>query len=264
MKNTIIVVIIIFNLCIVAVGLKNLVNSDYLKSMVNTLQTDLKNQKDALVKEQNNSRELQGKFTELETVKKKVQQELEQKKTEAGDLAKELAQEKLKRKNLEKQLQTAEKEISTLKLQVKEEKDKSQDLEKRLERMANRLEKQEDDKQSILTRLDSATKEREELQNQLKKMSEQDVKYSLSEITVSEQKVYSGIVLNINEKFNFCIISIGKNEEIVPGITLIVHRGSKLIGKVVVEKVFDKMSSAKIASLSENEMIQIEDSVRKF
>jgi hypothetical protein len=71
-------------------------------------------------------------------------------------------------------------------------------------------------------------------------------------------------VLNVNRKFGFCIVSIGKDDGIVPGIELVVHRGSKLIGKIVVERVFDRMSSAKVVSVSENENIQVEDHVRKF
>ena len=107
--------------------------------------------------------------------------------------------------------------------------------------------------------------ERDHLQTELKVLKDKDTpNLTLEEITVSEEKSYVGVVLNVNEKFNFCVVSIGKGDGIVPGIELIVHRGRELVGRVKIERVFDRMSAAKVVSLENNQAIQMEDQVRKF
>ena len=264
MKNFILVVVLLLNIGMIFFGMKSLVASDGFSVKISMMQNDLKAKESSLLAERKNLEELQKKFNDLETVKVQVQKELTSKKEEAADLARQLAREKHTRVDLERKLKNAETQIHQLEGQVQQEKDKNKQLEERLQRMADRLEKQEGDKEALLSRLNSSIKERDTLKDQLQKMDSNTQKYTLAEITVSEQKKYSGLILNVNDKYNFCIVSIGKSDGIVSGIELVVHRGSALIGKIVVEKVFDRMSSAKIISLSENQTIQVEDKVRKF
>jgi len=264
MKNIVFIMIIVINLALIYFGLRTVVTSNHLLTRNTQLETDLKEKDKAYQEEKKLLEAARKQYQDLETLQTKVQEELTQKKEEASELARQLAKEKQRRKTLERKLKKAEKRITSLQSEIDREKDKSQKLEERLERMATRLEKQDSDKQSLLSRLDNVIKERDAIQQQLKHMEERSPHYSLAEITVSEQKQYAGLVLNINEKFNFCIVSIGKSDGIVPGIELVVYRGTQLIGKIAVEKIFDKMSSAKIVSLSENASIQIEDRVRKF
>lgn len=207
--------------------------------------------------------DIEKRYNDLEAVKEQVKKELEEKKKEARGLAKELSQEKQKRRELERKLKRAEHQIESLKVEVKKSKADKEEINARLERMAGRLERQETDKHNLLNRLDNVMKERDTIKKELSQVKDRD-HYSLKEITVSEQKQYSGFVLNINEKYQFCVISIGKQDGIAAGVDLIVYRGAKLIGKVKVERVFDKMSSAKIISLQKGEQITEDDSVRKF
>lgn len=265
MRFFILFIVLVCNLSIILFGVKNLAHSDFLSNQVAMLQNDLKKKDDLIHKEKIRADEVEKKYKDLEVVKEKVKTELEEKKKEAKDLAMQLAKEKQKRKKLEKKLKNAEKKINTLNLEVKKYKEASNKIDERVNRMADRLEKQDTDKQALLSRLKKAQKDRDEAQAELKKYKSGDKsKYSLAQITISEQKQYAGVVLNVNERFNFCIVSIGKEDEIVPGIKLVIHRGSKLIAKIEIERVFDKMSSAKIISITKNEKIQVEDKVRKF
>lgn len=204
-------------------------------------------------------------FESIVTLKKQVEEELEEKKNEANELARELALEQQKRKDLERKLKIAEQKVKTLEKEVTEEKEKNKALTQRLERMANRLEQQEHDKTSLLNRLNTVISERDSIQGELEKIKEKSkTQVTLEDIHVAEEKQFAGLVLNVNEKFGFCIISIGQTEGIVPGIELIAYRGSQLVAKLKVDRVFEKMSSAKIVSLQGQETLQIEDLVRKF
>jgi hypothetical protein len=264
MRYFFLLLILIFNLGMMFLGIKNLSTRSEYETQLQKLNTDIQMKSDALETEKARALEITKKMEEINQVKTQVLEELKTKKREADDLAKELIGEKQKRKELEKKLMNAEKEVERLKVEVQREKEEKTKLQERLERMANRLERSESDKGSLLSRLNTVMKERDTVKNKLEKIDSSYPKFTLAEITVSERKQYSGIILNVNEKYNFCIVSIGKNEGIVPGVELIVHRGPTLIGKIIIERVFDRMSSAKILSATAQESIRTEDSVRKF
>lgn len=264
MKYIFYTLIILCNFAIIFFGLKNTISTDFLSNEVSKLQTSFDKTSNELKESKNKLEEAERNFANLETLQEKVKIELKEKIDEASNLAVELAKEKQKRVQLERKLQQAEQTIQSLKREVDIEKEKSKNLEERLERMASRLETESSDKQTLLDRLNNSLKERDSLKGELEKITKQTPQYSLAEITVSEQKQYAGIILNINQNLNFCIISIGKKEGILPGIELVVYRESQLVGKIKVDRVFDKMSSANITSVNENEELKVEDRVRKF
>jgi len=264
MKNSSLLLIVICNLGIVFLGLNSISKSDIMTKQITALNKDLNKTKKNLLNEKQNVEKIKKQYTDIESLKNKVQQELKLKKKEATELAMQLAKEKQKRRDLERKLKLAEKKVSVLKTKINTEKEQKEKLKQRLDKMASRLEQDTENKQALISKLNSTTKERNELKKQLKRMEDAVGHYSLEEVIVSEQKQYAGIILNTNRKYKFCIVSIGKNENITPGIELIVHRGSKLIGKVKIERVFAQMSSARILSESNNEKIKIEDGIRKF
>ncbi len=264
MKHLSLFLVIICNIGIAYFGLNSISRTDLMTKQMAMLSNDLDKTKQNLLNEKQNVEKIKEQYTDIETLKNKVQEELKAKKKEATALAMQLAKEKQKRRNLEKKLKLAEKKVTTLKTQINTEREKKENFKKRLDKMANRLEKDSETNQSLLAKLNSTTKERNDLKKQLKRMEDAIGHYSLEEVTVSEQKRYAGIVLNTNRRHKFCIVSIGRNEDITPGIELIVHRGSKLIGRVKIERVFAQMSSAKILSETDREEIKIEDGIRKF
>ncbi len=269
MKSFVLFVVLLLNLGLIFFGLKNLAHSEGLNTQVSNLHQDLVLKTQEFEKEKTRFSEMNKQFENLKIVKEKVQFELETKKKEAADLSRQLAEEKQKRKDLERKLSQTETQVRDLKDEVKRVKESAQGMENRLERMATRLEKTESDKNTLLQRLKKTAEERDQIQTKLKELKDKDTpNLTLEEITVSEEKSYGGFVLNVNEKFNFCVVSIGKGDGIVPGIELIVHRGSELIGRIKIERVFDTMSSAKIVSLGNKavgtQTIQVEDQVRKF
>ena len=265
MKHFILIFVIVVNGVLIYMSLKNIVLTYVSEQKIASLEKNLKKTSATLEEEKNKNSTLKEKYENLDSLKQEVQKELKEKMVQAEELAMELAKEKHAKQELQRKLDKAETQIKTLEMAVSQERDKSKQLEERLQRMADRLEKQEGDKASLLERLNSSIKERDQLKNQLKTMEEKNAtRYSLAEITVSEKKYYAGMILNVNERFNFCIVSIGKDDGIVPGIELIVYRGEKLIAKIIIEKVFDKMSSAKITSVQDTQTVQTEDKVRKI
>jgi chromosome segregation protein len=209
--------------------------------------------------------EMNKKFEDLKILKEKVFFELETKKKEAAELSRQLSEEKQKRKDLERKLSQAEKQVYDLQEEAKQVQESTQGMKERLERMANRFERTESEKTALLERLKQTSQERDQLQKELKELQNKDrPDVTLEAITISEEKSYAGLVLNVNEKFNFCMVSIGKEDGIVSGIELIVHRGRELVGRIKIERVFNRMSSAKILSLGNNQNVQVEDQVRKF
>ena len=265
MKHFILIFVIVVNGVLIYMSLKNIVLTYVSEQKIASLEKNLKKTSDTLEEEKSKNSTLKEKYENLDSLKQEVQKELKEKMVQAEELAIELAREKHAKEEIQRKLDKAETQIKTLEVAVTQERDKSKQLEERLERMADRLEKQDGDKASLLERLNSSIKERDQLKNQLKKMEEKNnTRYSLAEITISEKKYYAGMILNVNDRFNFCIVSIGKDDGIVPGIELIVYRGERLIAKIIIEKVFDKMSSAKITSLQDTQTVQVEDKVRKI
>jgi hypothetical protein len=265
MKSFVLFLVLLLNVGLIFFGLKNLDHAEGLTVQVSSLHQELNLKTQEFEKEKTRFSEMNKKFEDIKILKEKMVFELEAKKKEAAELSRQLSEEKQKRKDLERKLSLAEKQVRDLQEEAKQDQESTQGMKERLERMANRFEKTESEKTALLERLKQTSQERDQLQDALKELKNKDKSnVTLEAITISEEKSYAGLVLNVNEKFNFCMVSIGKEDGILPGIELIVHRGRELMGRIKVERVFNRMSSAKIISLGNNQSIQVEDQVRKF
>jgi hypothetical protein len=87
---------------------------------------------------------------------------------------------------------------------------------------------------------------------------------NVGQVRITTGRRFSGRVLVVNPKHNFVIIDIGKIHGLEKGVVLIVHRGSKFIGKVQVIKVYEKMAAADLAADWMQDDVQVSDGVKKF
>ena len=74
-------------------------------------------------------------------------------------------------------------------------------------------------------------------------------------------QIKSGKILEVNDDYDFVIISIGKEDGVEKGMLFLVYREKELLGKVEVEEVFDDMSSCVILPWYRDEEIKIDDGV---
>ena len=203
--------------------------------------------------------ELQGKYEEIIAVKEQVEEERDKAVTKASELADELKKEKQVRKELQSKLEEKQKQAEMLLKQLQEEREEGKRKEGEIMKLSSQGGSNE-----LLEKIKKLQREKEDLEKKFKEIGVPQSGISIKPIVLDADKKFSGQVLNVNEEFQFVVINIGNEDGIVPGTELIVHRGNKLIGKVIVEKIFDKMSSAVIIPKFSQGKIEVYDSVKKF
>lgn len=77
----------------------------------------------------------------------------------------------------------------------------------------------------------------------------------------AEEKILNGRILEVNRKFNFVIINLGKEDGVERGMVFMVHRDKKLLAKVEAEDLFPKMSSCIILPEWKQGSIKVDDRV---
>lgn len=87
---------------------------------------------------------------------------------------------------------------------------------------------------------------------------------NVGHVRITTGRRFSGKVLVVNRKYDFVVIDIGKEQGLETGEVLIVHRGSKFIGKAQVVKVYEKMAAADLVMDWMQEDVQVSDGVKKF
>lgn len=71
-------------------------------------------------------------------------------------------------------------------------------------------------------------------------------------------------IKTINRSFNFVVVNFGSDQGLSMGDQLVVNRNGKEIGRVEVQKLYDRFASAKIISESSANVIHEGDPVRKI
>ena len=77
----------------------------------------------------------------------------------------------------------------------------------------------------------------------------------------AREKILNGKVLEVNRKFDFVIINLGKEDGIKKGMMFMVYRDKKLLGKVEAEDIFPKMSSCIVLPEWKQGNIKVDDGV---
>lgn len=86
---------------------------------------------------------------------------------------------------------------------------------------------------------------------EVKKGLEEDIKeyiqpekgVELDKIVVKLSKTPKGSILEANDRYGFAIVNIGSDDGVIVGDIFDVYRDDKLISKVIVDKIFEDMSS---------------------
>ena len=81
-------------------------------------------------------------------------------------------------------------------------------------------------------------------------------------VSASSGGATQGQVVVINREYDFIVMNLGKNHGLSIGQEFQVVRGSEVLGKVKVEKVYDELSAAAILPDSKKDAIREGDAVR--
>lgn len=92
----------------------------------------------------------------------------------------------------------------------------------------------------------------------LKKLREQ---LELSKTGGSKSVSFSGRILAVNPTWNFVIMDLGKNDQVVEGLTMMIYRGEKLIGKIKTVTVDAQTTVADVLPGTPASAIEVGDQV---
>jgi len=92
----------------------------------------------------------------------------------------------------------------------------------------------------------------------LKKLREQ---LELSKTGGSKSVSFSGRILAVNPTWNFVIMDLGKKDQVVEGITMMIYRGEKLIGKIKTVTVDAQTTVADVLPGTPASAIEVGDQV---
>lgn len=99
---------------------------------------------------------------------------------------------------------------------------------------------------------------KEKAEADLKKLREQ---LELSKTGGSKSVSFSGRILAVNPTWNFVIMDLGKKDQVVEGITMMIYRGEKLIGKIKTVTVDAQTTVADVLPGTPASAIEVGDQV---
>ena len=164
---------------------------------------------------------------------------------------------------------------------VEEMKNAERDFKKvkeQITKLESDLQKASEDAKAV-EKLAKTASEKEKMQEELARVREEKTKLEIElqkrtgnipgSVDVGEVKVqtgrrFSGKVLVVNKRYDFVVIDLGKDHGMETGVVLILHRGRKFMGKVIVEKVYDRMSAASLLRDWMQGEPEVGDGVKKY
>ena len=81
-------------------------------------------------------------------------------------------------------------------------------------------------------------------------------------ISLTQGGVLEGQVIVVNREYDFIVMNIGKNHGLAVGQEFQIVRGSQVLGKVKVEKIYNELSAAAILPESNKALIREGDAVK--
>lgn len=200
-------------------------------------------------------------------VKQEVEKERDSAKEEARQLASQLEIEKREKEVLKKKLEEKQQAALALMKQLRLAREASAASPGKVDELQAKVGELSGEKRELLEKLRSTEAERDQLNQKLEEIAQKEKPtVQLDDIFVRTEQKFSGYVLTVNDKYNFVIINLGERDQLPVGEILIVHRGRKLIAKIRVDRVYEKMAACAILPewLQQGEYVQEDDSVKKF
>ena len=243
------------------------------KEKETAIRVDLENQLDKFIVEKN---QVEAELKEISMDKQQLQLDLEQGKSNYKLLMDQYQQEQAQNEKIMAKYNGKMKLIASLKSKLsKEEKDNS--------RISDKLTRVSSEFDDVKTQLRQIRMAKEALENriiQLKRKKQLNNSVELEKIVVNQNDNTStnsteyiprtlvhtplpqpakleGQVLVVNKEFAFVVVNIGEKDGIQNSQILTVFRGTKSIGRVQVERIYDTMTSAVI--LPEQTLIDIQE-----
>jgi len=99
---------------------------------------------------------------------------------------------------------------------------------------------------------------REKSESELKKLKDQ---LEMTKPGGAKSVSLSGRILAVNPTWNFVILDLGKNDMVVEGLTMVIYRGEKMIGRIKTVTVDAQTSVADILSDTPARAIEVGDQV---
>jgi predicted RNase H-like nuclease (RuvC/YqgF family) len=207
----------------------------------------------------------QRRVASLQDAKRKAEEELEAERARVDEFDKQI-------EKLSDELDKADEKIELLTQQVQE----SQQATTELDALKIKLKKADLEKSRLEKKLDQTV---EKFESELQQLRQQKLELEqrfqeqtgeipgairIEDVKIFTGKKFSGKVVAINKRYNFVIINIGKNDGLEEDTVLIVHRGKNFIGKVRVERVYEKMSAAMLLKDWMQDNIKTGDKIKKF
>lgn len=84
----------------------------------------------------------------------------------------------------------------------------------------------------------------------------------LAPVSFQTSSVPEGEIIVVNREYNFVVMNIGKNQGLTLGQEFQILRGSEILGKVKIEKLYEELSAAAILPESDKSLIREGDAVR--
>ncbi len=190
-----------------------------------------------------------------------AQSKLVQLKDEAKALADKLEEEK-------KNYKAALDEVNKRDTQLKELENSLANEKKQSGTMANGLARLKEEYNELQQKLKQANQELETLKSEAVRgnavQGPDGVELKKIIVKSKPKKILQGKILVVNNEFRFVVTDIGKKDGVSIGDELVVYNGSREVGKVQVEKVYDAMSTAAILEGSEDYEISENSAVKSF
>lgn len=214
---------------------------------------------------------LKREVEDLEGIRKKAEEDLSHAKKDLTQSQQDLAKAVEAQQALSKQVEDREQEIARLnkdleqaKTQQKQAADQVAELQAERDRTKQQLGELEKAKSDLETKI-AQLSERPTVELDKVVVGDQPSIASGSVpapgIAAAGQSPGSGQVVVVNREYDFIVMNIGKNHGLSIGQEFKIVRGSEVLGKVKVEKVYDELSAAAILPESKKENIREGDAV---
>ncbi len=214
---------------------------------------------------------LKREIEDLEGIRKKAEDDLAKTKKDLTQSQQDLAKAVEAQQTLSKQVEDREQEIARLSKDLDQAKSQQKQTS---DQMADMQAERDRAKQQLA----ELQKSKDDLEAKITQMSERPT-VELDKVVVGDQPpIASGTVLApgvsssspsssngqvvvVNREYDFIVMNLGKNHGLSIGQEFKIVRGSEVLGKVKVEKVYDELSAAAILPESKKDSIKEGDAV---
>ena len=223
--------------------------NDELKSKLQAMEQDKARAEESLASTRKDLTQAQDELAKAVDAKETLSRSVEDREREIARLTKDVEQTRQEAKQAGKQLADLREERDTAKRQLADLEQAKQDLETKVMELT---EKPTVELEKVLVTPDQA----------LGAASPQSASPGVVMPASASAGANTGQVVVVNREYDFIVMNLGKNHGLSVGQEFQIVRGTQVLGKVKVEKVYDELSAAAILPESQKNNIREGDAVR--